>query len=105
MFFPKEIWSKIFEYDNTYHTTYADCLCDIQQNKIVNYYTRIKRHPISSVKNVIEVYVFLGIDKGKKTTSSTILYKKILHNLYLTMDYSEFVNLYNWWGKWKKIHI
>jgi len=44
MFFPKEIWSKIFEYDNT---IYADCLCDIQQNKIVNYYTRIKRHPIS----------------------------------------------------------
>ena len=100
MVFPKEIWSHIFEYDKTYHDIYASCLYDIQTNKIVKSATRIKR--VTAI-NVVEIYVFLGIDKNKDNNS--FLHKKMLLNLYLFMRYRDFVELYNWWGNWKKVGL
>jgi len=103
MFLPKEIWGHIFEYDKTYHDIYAICLYDIHTNKIVKSATRIKRMTNLSAINVVEIYVFLGIDKNKNNNG--FLHKKMLLNLYLFMRYHDFVELYNWWGKWKKVGL
>ena len=100
---PKELQSKIYQYDSTYYDIFENCLFDIRHSLYVTYNVRHKRTNYG--KNMIETYTIQKIGRKKFTPSqqkkfikNTFMYKFIV-DTYYSMEYDDFREFYSWFYK------
>ena len=112
---PKELQIRIYEYDNTYHDIFQNCLQDIQYRLYIENSTFYKRFNIGSnnvnddKKNAVEMFSFQRIKKQhysplqRKEKINDYLFNKLLIDFYMNdTTYLAFNGLYFWWNRIRK---
>jgi hypothetical protein len=110
---PKELQIRIYEYDNTYHDIFQDCLQDIQYRLYITHSTFYKKFNIGNNndnnKHAVEMFSFQKINKQhysplqRKEKIQNYLFNKLLIDFYMNdTTYLAFNGLYFWWNRIRK---
>lgn len=107
---PKELQIRIYEFDNTYHHIFQNCLQDIQYRLQIDSSIFYKSINIgNNKKNSIEIFTFRGVKKQtytpvkRKEKINDYLFNKLLIDFYMNdITHLAFNGLYSWWNRMRK---